>query len=86
MRRLILAAIFTSLTVAQSQDLFATEESSSSKLVLVKTINGAIAPKSVLASNTGLVSAHNMMYRLYSCPNILNIRIPKARQNPPLWL
>ena len=33
------------------------------KIVLVKTINGAIAPKSVEASNSGLVSAHNMMYR-----------------------
>jgi YVTN family beta-propeller protein len=34
-----------------------------SKMVLLKTINGAISPKSVSASNTGLVSAHNMMYR-----------------------
>jgi YVTN family beta-propeller protein len=32
-------------------------------LVLIKTINGNISPKSVLASNSGLVSAHNMMYR-----------------------
>jgi YVTN family beta-propeller protein len=32
-------------------------------MVLAKTISGAIAPKSVLASNQGLVSAHNMMYR-----------------------
>jgi YVTN family beta-propeller protein len=33
------------------------------KLTLLKTITGAISPKSVQASNTGLVSAHNMMYR-----------------------
>jgi YVTN family beta-propeller protein len=32
-------------------------------LKLIKTINGAIAPKSVQASDDGLVSAHNMMYR-----------------------
>jgi YVTN family beta-propeller protein len=43
---------------AHSQDLAA-----SKKIFLVKTINGAIAPKSVEASNGGLVSAHNMMYR-----------------------
>jgi YVTN family beta-propeller protein len=33
------------------------------KMVLFSTVNGSIAPKSVLASNNGLVSAHNMMYR-----------------------
>ena len=33
------------------------------KMVLLNTINGAITPKSVSASNSGLVSAHNMMYR-----------------------
>ncbi len=32
-------------------------------LKLIKTITGSIAPKSVQASNDGLVSAHNMMYR-----------------------
>ncbi len=30
---------------------------------LVKTITGAISPKSVRSSGTGLISAHNMMYR-----------------------
>ena len=34
-----------------------------SKMKVIATINGNIAPKSVLASGTGLVSAHNMMYR-----------------------
>jgi YVTN family beta-propeller protein len=33
------------------------------KMILLNTIDGAIRPKSVSASNTGLVSAHNMMYR-----------------------
>ena len=33
------------------------------KMRLIKTITGDIAPKSVRASNTGVVSAHNMMYR-----------------------
>ncbi len=39
------------------------ESSATKKLSVVKTINGSISPKSVLASNSGLVSAHNMMYR-----------------------
>ena len=34
-----------------------------SQMKLIATINGSIAPKSVLSSGTGLVSAHNMMYR-----------------------
>jgi YVTN family beta-propeller protein len=34
-----------------------------SKMKVVATITGNIAPKSVLSSGTGLVSAHNMMYR-----------------------
>ena len=33
------------------------------KMVLIKSVGGSISPKSVLASNAGLVSAHNMMYR-----------------------
>jgi len=37
--------------------------SSSTKLVLVKTITGAITPKSVRSSKFGIISAHNMMYR-----------------------
>ena len=34
-----------------------------SKMKLIKTINGAISPKSVRSSGDGVVSAHNMMYR-----------------------
>ena len=37
--------------------------SDKTKLKLEKTITGNIAPKSVRASKTGYVSAHNMMYR-----------------------
>ena len=36
--------------------------SSETRMTLVKTITGAISPKSVRSSGTGLVSAHNMMY------------------------
>ena len=32
-------------------------------MVLIKTINGSISPKSVRSSGDGVVSAHNMMYR-----------------------
>jgi YVTN family beta-propeller protein len=35
---------------------------SDQKMVLVKTVTGKISPKSVLASQSGLISAHNMMY------------------------
>lgn len=38
-------------------------QSDSTKLQLEKTITGNISPKSVRASKTGYVSAHNMMYR-----------------------
>ncbi len=37
--------------------------SSDSKMKLISTITGDISPKSVRASGTGFVSAHNMMYR-----------------------
>jgi YVTN family beta-propeller protein len=36
--------------------------SADQKMVLIKTIGGTISPKSVLASDSGLISAHNMMY------------------------
>jgi YVTN family beta-propeller protein len=41
----------------------AQEPSASTKMVLLETINGDISPKSVLSSGSGLISAHNMMYR-----------------------
>jgi YVTN family beta-propeller protein len=50
----ILAPLFTTSASATTAE---------TKLTLLKTISGSISPKSVQASNTGLVSAHNMMYR-----------------------
>ena len=41
----------------------AEESAKKSSMKLIKTINGSIAPKSVRASNDGIVSAHNMMYK-----------------------
>ena len=58
--RLLTFVVVTSLCV------FATPAQSdvvSSKMVLIKTINGSISPKSVRSSGDGVVSAHNMMYR-----------------------
>lgn len=49
----LLAPLFTASASATTDE---------TKLTLLKTISGAISPKSVQASNTGLVSAHNMMY------------------------
>ena len=54
----LLLPFFVTPTVAQGEPLNIDQ-----KMVLSKTINGAISPKSVAASNNGLVSAHNMMYR-----------------------
>lgn len=36
---------------------------SDQKMVLIDSVGGSISPKSVLASDSGLISAHNMMYR-----------------------
>ncbi len=55
---LLLAAITSPISPANGEELIATK-----KIILVKNIKGAIAPKSVEASGSGLVSAHNMMYR-----------------------
>jgi YVTN family beta-propeller protein len=41
---------------------YAETNNSDQKMVLIKTIGGTISPKSVLASDHGLISAHNMMY------------------------
>ena len=37
--------------------------SQDTRMKLVKTLTGDLAPKSVLSSGTGLISAHNMMYK-----------------------
>ncbi|MEI7540839.1 MAG: YncE family protein [Actinomycetes bacterium] len=60
-RNYLIFIVITSLcaiaTPAQSEVI-----SADTKMVLVKTITGAISPKSVRSSGNGLVSAHNMMY------------------------
>ena len=38
-------------------------EAAESKMQLIKTFTGSLSPKSVTASQSGLVSAHNMMYQ-----------------------
>jgi YVTN family beta-propeller protein len=57
---LLLAPLLTLITAPA----IAEEKSIADRTMkLVKTITGDIAPKSVRASGSGLVSAHNMMYR-----------------------
>jgi YVTN family beta-propeller protein len=56
---------FLTFLVITSLCVFATPAQGdvvSSKMVLIKTINGSISPKSVRSSGDGVVSAHNMMY------------------------
>ena len=63
MKRLV--ALLLTLTLAPITTISSSAEvtNADQKMVLFSTVNGSISPKSVLASNTGLVSAHNMMYR-----------------------
>jgi YVTN family beta-propeller protein len=63
MKRLV--AVILTLTLAPITAISSSAEitNADQKMVLLSTVNGSIAPKSVLASNNGLVSAHNMMYR-----------------------
>ena len=56
-------AIVSALLFSLIQPVAAETTSDSTKLKLEKTITGNISPKSVRASKTGFVSAHNMMYR-----------------------
>ena len=58
-----LSFLFVLALVIPSLPSSASTTTDQSKLTLIKTITGAISPKSVQASNNGLVSAHNMMYR-----------------------
>ncbi len=61
MRKLVMLALaifLTGSTLSAQAEL----PNSDQKMVLVKTIGGPISPKSVLASDNGLISAHNMMY------------------------
>ena len=56
----LMATISLSLIAIPVQ---AEESVNKSSMKLIKTIDGSIAPKSVRASNDGIVSAHNMMYK-----------------------
>jgi YVTN family beta-propeller protein len=55
---LLIISLCVIATPAQSEVV-----SADTKMSLVKTITGNISPKSVRSSGSGLVSAHNMMYR-----------------------
>lgn len=61
MRRIAVLVLVLSLGLPQLTS--AEETSDQTKLILASTITGDISPKSVRSSGTGLVSAHNMMYR-----------------------
>ena len=60
-RRIFLSTLILLLGIVPSSADEITNDAT--RLVLVKTIYGDISPKSVRSSGTGLVSAHNMMYR-----------------------
>jgi YVTN family beta-propeller protein len=62
MRKIILPLAIFSLLATGVNTVSAEPTSAEKTMVLVKTINGKISPKSVEASGSGLVSAHNMMY------------------------
>ena len=55
---LLITSLCVIATPAQSEVV-----SADTKMSLVKTITGGISPKSVRSSGSGLVSAHNMMYK-----------------------
>jgi YVTN family beta-propeller protein len=61
MRRIAILVLTFSLALPQLTSAELTSDQT--KLTLASTITGDIAPKSVRSSGTGLVSAHNMMYR-----------------------
>ena len=63
MRRLMISLLSISAIILGSQSLAADVLNADQTLVLEKTVSGSISPKSVLASDSGLISAHNMMYR-----------------------
>ena len=62
MKRVVIA--FSALALTLTSPVYASEPlSQDTRMKLVKTLTGDLAPKSVLSSGTGLVSAHNMMYK-----------------------
>ncbi len=62
MRKSLVAALSVVTALAMS-GASAEVQNSDQKMVLVESVGGSISPKSVLASDSGLISAHNMMYR-----------------------
>lgn len=63
MRSRLVILIFVTLLCATSLPAQGDVVSAEPSMKLIKTINGAISPKSVRSSGDGVVSAHNMMYR-----------------------
>lgn len=60
--RKILALTLAISGLTFTQPASADTTNADQRMVLIKTIGGTISPKSVLASDSGLISAHNMMY------------------------
>ena len=58
----IAAGISISMVMLVANTLASADDSTESQMTLVKTISGSLSPKSVAASQNGLISAHNMMY------------------------
>jgi YVTN family beta-propeller protein len=75
--RIRLIVILVALSLISTQ-VNAETLSSDSKMKLISTITGDISPKSVRASGTGFVSAHNMMYRhsvtIYDADNLTLVK------------
>ena len=62
MRKIVVA--ISALTMVATPLAHGSEPlSRDTQMKLVKTLSGNLAPKSVLSSGTGLISAHNMMYK-----------------------
>jgi len=63
MRRIFLFLSLMATIIFVAPPTIAEETANKSSMKLIKTIDGSIAPKSVRASNDGIISAHNMMYK-----------------------
>jgi YVTN family beta-propeller protein len=61
MRKVLAFSLIAAIAISQGSAM-AEVTNADQKMVLIKTIGGTISPKSVLASDNGLISAHNMMY------------------------
>ena len=54
-----LALVYLFSSAASAEEILNSDQ----KMVMTASVGGSISPKSVLASDTGIISAHNMMYR-----------------------